>query len=81
MGVGGQHHTPAALPPGKRSGTHRIGGWVGPRAGLDGYGKSRPTGIRSPDRPARSESQPTELSRLSRMIGARSKPFHKYAKF
>jgi hypothetical protein len=35
---------------------------VGPRAGLDGYGKSPPsTGIRFPDRPARSES----LYRLS----------------
>ena len=29
---------------------------MGPRAGLDGCGKSRPTGIRSPDRPARSKS-------------------------
>jgi hypothetical protein len=29
---------------------------VGLRAGLDGCGKSRPTGNRSPDRPARSES-------------------------
>jgi len=29
---------------------------VGFRAGLDGCGKFRPTGIRSPDRPARSES-------------------------
>jgi hypothetical protein len=29
---------------------------VGPRAGLDGCEKSRPAGIRSPDRPARSES-------------------------
>jgi hypothetical protein len=29
---------------------------MGPRAGLDGCGKSRLTGIRSPDRPARSES-------------------------
>jgi hypothetical protein len=28
---------------------------VGPGAGLDGWGKSRPTGIRSLDRPARSE--------------------------
>ena len=35
---------------------------MGPRAGLDGCGKSRPTtGIRSPDRPASSES----LYRLS----------------
>jgi hypothetical protein len=42
MGVGGQLHTPAALPPGKRPGTHCIGGCVCPRAGLDGCGKSRP---------------------------------------
>ena len=28
MGVGGQGHNPAALPPGK-NGTHCIGGWVG----------------------------------------------------
>jgi hypothetical protein len=34
---------------------------VGPRAGLDRCGKSRPTGIRSPDRPARNQS----LYRLS----------------
>ena len=55
--------TPRPLYPRERSGNHRIGGWVGPRAGLDGGGKSRPhpTGIRSPDRPARSES----LYRLS----------------
>jgi hypothetical protein len=56
MRVGGQLHAPAALPPGKRPGTHCIGGRVGPRAGLDGCEKSRPTGIRSPDRPASSES-------------------------
>jgi len=29
---------------------------VGPRAALEGCGKSRPTGIRSPDLPVRSES-------------------------
>ena len=40
-GVGGQRHAPAALPPGE-NGTHCIGDWVGPRAGLDGCGKSRP---------------------------------------
>ena len=34
---------PAALPPGKRRGTHRTGGWVGPRAGLDGRRRSRPS--------------------------------------
>jgi hypothetical protein len=42
MGVGGQLNAQAALPPGKRPATHGIGGWVGPRAGLDGCEKSRP---------------------------------------
>ena len=34
--------TPRPLYPQKWPGTHCIGGWVGPRAGLDGCGKSRP---------------------------------------
>jgi hypothetical protein len=34
--VSGQLHAPAGLPPGERAaGTHWIGGWVDPRAGLD----------------------------------------------
>ena len=40
MRLGGQHHAPAAIPLGKRPGTHFTGGWVGPRAGLDGCGMS-----------------------------------------
>jgi hypothetical protein len=40
-GVGGQRHALAALPS-ERPATHCIGGWVGPRAGLDSCGKSRP---------------------------------------
>jgi len=56
-GVGGQRHASAALPPGKRLGTRCIGDWVGPRAVLDGRGKSlHSTGIRSPDPPIRSVS-------------------------
>jgi len=51
--VRGQRHAPAAPYPRERPVTHCTGGWVGPRAGLDWCGKSRPTGIRSPDRPAR----------------------------
>jgi hypothetical protein len=39
MWVGVQRHTPAALPTGKRPDTCCIGGWVGPRAGLDGCGE------------------------------------------
>jgi hypothetical protein len=42
MGVGGQRHGPAAFPR-ERSGTHCIGGWVGPRAALYGWGKPRPS--------------------------------------
>ena len=41
MGVGGQRLAPAALPPGRKPGTHCTGGWMGPRAGLDRRGKSR----------------------------------------
>ena len=34
--------TPRPLYPQERPGTHCTGGWLGPSAGLDGYGKSRP---------------------------------------
>jgi hypothetical protein len=34
--------TTRSLYPRERPGTHCIGGWMGPRAGLDGCGKSRP---------------------------------------
>ena len=34
--------TPRPLYPQERTGTCCIGGWVGPSAGLDGFGKSRP---------------------------------------
>jgi len=55
-GVGAQGHAPAALPPGKISGTYCIGGWVGLRGCLKGAENLAPTGIRFPDRSARSES-------------------------
>ena len=55
VGVGGQRHAPAASPQGN-TGTHCIGGWVGPRAALDGCRKSRFYRDSIPDRPARSES-------------------------
>jgi hypothetical protein len=55
-GVGGWlRHAPVVLPSEKRHGIHYIGDWVGSRVGLDECGKSRPTGIRSPDHPARIE--------------------------
>jgi len=37
MGLGGQHHASTALSPGKNTGSHYKGGWVGPKTGLDGY--------------------------------------------
>ena len=54
---------PRPLYPSKSPGTRCVGGWVGTNVGLDGCWKTRfhPTGIRSPARPARSES----LYRLS----------------
>jgi hypothetical protein len=49
-GVNGQHHAPAALPLGKKYGTHSTGGLVGPRFGLDECGKGKSsrstTGVR-----------------------------------
>jgi len=65
-GVGGQRHAPAALPR-ERPGTHCIGGWVGPRACLDGHGKSRPPHRDSIPRPSITWrfAIPTELSRPS----------------
>jgi len=51
--VSGQRHAPAAPYPRERPGTHCTGGWVGLRAGLDWYVKSRHTGIRFPDLPTR----------------------------
>jgi hypothetical protein len=53
MGLGGQHHAPAALPPGKTRITHCTRGLVDPRAGLDGCGKSRPHRDPVPEPPAR----------------------------
>jgi hypothetical protein len=54
--------TPGQLYPRQRDPMHIIqNGWVGPTASLDGCRKSHPTGIRSSDRPAHSES----LYRLS----------------
>jgi len=52
------------LYPRERPGTHCIGGWVGPRAGLDGCGKTRPhwDSIPGPSSPQR-VAIPTELTR------------------
>ena len=63
--VSGQQYAPAALYARERRGTHCTGGWVGPRVGLDGRGKSLPHLDSIPDRPALSSvAIPTELPGL-----------------
>jgi hypothetical protein len=52
---------PRPLYPLERPSIHCTVGWVDPRADLEVCAKPRPTGIRSPDRPARRQS----LYRLS----------------
>ena len=49
MHMGCQRHAPAALPPAKSYGTE---GWVGPRAGLNGYGDEE---IKCPHRGSKPE--------------------------
>ena len=65
--MSGHRHALAALYPRETPGIDCTGGWVGPRAGLDRCGKYRPTGIRSPDRPAHSQS-PYRLSYPARNL-------------
>ena len=44
-GMSSLQQAPAALYPRERHGTHFTGGWVGPRAGLDGRKFSSSTGF------------------------------------
>jgi hypothetical protein len=44
----GCHATPLLLYPRENPGTHCVGGWVGPRAGLDRCGKSRHLAVFDP---------------------------------
>jgi len=60
-GVSGQQHAPAALYPRERPGTHFTGGWVGPRAGLDGRKISSPPGLDPGPSSPQSVAIPTEL--------------------
>jgi len=64
MVIGDQRHVPAALSPGKRSGTHCSGGWVGLGAGLGEFREShRHLGLNpGPSNPWRFDI-PTMLSR------------------
>ena len=66
MEVGGERHAPSALSPANKPGTHCIGGWMGPRAGLDVYGKFRARRYSTPE-PSNSQrvAIPTTPSRAS----------------
>jgi hypothetical protein len=63
MEVSGQFHAPAALPPVKPPGTHWIGGWVGPRTGLDAVVK-KIARTQTSDHPARLRESGVDLSSL-----------------
>ena len=54
--MGRQRHASVALPTGKRPDAHLIGSWADQGSVWTGVGYLAFTGIRSPDRPARSES-------------------------
>jgi len=59
MGVGSQHHAPAALLLGRSVNTHCTGGWVGPRANMHWCEKEQlscPTGVQTLSHPASGES-------------------------
>ena len=70
MWVGGQHQFPTAVFPGKRPSNHYIGGWVCHRTvwkGAENLNPPPPAGIRSPNRPACSESlYPGPLCHITR---------------
>ena len=59
--MSGQQHAPAALYPWERPGTHLTGGWVGPRASLDGRKISSQPGFDPRLSSPESVAIPTEL--------------------
>jgi hypothetical protein len=78
-GVVGQRHAPAALPTGKRLGTRCIGGWVATGPFWTGAENIASTGIRAPDRPARTgsnEDTPNKFSSSGPRLLAGARYFH-----
>ena len=71
-GVSGQQHAPAALYPLERPGTHFTGGWVGPRAGLDGRKISSPPGFDP------GPSSPLSVAILTELPGPHESARHNY---
>ena len=64
-GVSGQQHAPAALYTWERLGTHCTGGWVGPRASLDGRKISFPLALDP------GPSSPKSVAILTELTGPR----------
>jgi hypothetical protein len=72
MEVGDQIHTPAALPPGKKPGTHLHMRGCGPQSQARRFGHDKnlnvPAGMGNPDRPARDLVRvPTTLPRVPKL--------------
>ena len=63
-GVGGQRHSSAALLPGKTPRYLCTRGWVGPRTGPEGRGKSCPTGSSIPTMLSRAPLSPYTVSKI-----------------
>jgi hypothetical protein len=62
MEVSGQLHAPASLPTGKEHpGILWIGGWVGPRAGLDAVAKRSLSSCREPSPPTKKLVEPLDF--------------------
>jgi hypothetical protein len=63
-GMGGQHHSPAALPPEKRTGPHCTGHWVGSGLVWMGPENLNSTGVLNPNGSSPERvALPTGLSR------------------
>jgi len=67
MGVGGQRHALASLSPGKTLPIVYEAGWAPGRV-WTGARNLAPTGIRSPDHPARSESLYVDLRKAYKSL-------------
>jgi hypothetical protein len=73
MEVSGQLYALAALPPRKRApGTYWIGGWVGPRAGLDAVSKRKIPSLRRESNPYHPIVQPVASRYTNWVIPASS---------
>jgi hypothetical protein len=80
MEVSGQLHASVALPPRERApGTHWIGGWMGPRAGLDTVSKRKtPSSCResNPDHPIGQSIASRYTDRAIRALSNKSHHHH-----